>query len=157
MRRLASLADLGVTAIELMPVADFAGARNWGYDGVDLFAPARCYGTPDDLRRLVDAAHALGLAVFLDVVYNHLGPEGNYLAKFSPYYFSCQHRTPWGDERRRAEEFRRVGRRHRRISRGHSGLFRRGDAARPMSRQPSCARSMTPFSSAPTRIARLET
>jgi maltooligosyltrehalose trehalohydrolase len=94
--RLPYLARLGVTAVELMPVADFPGARNWGYDGVDLFAPARCYGTPDDLRRFVNTAHASGLAVFLDVVYNHLGPEGNYLAVFSPYYFSETHTNPWG-------------------------------------------------------------
>jgi len=94
--RLSRLAALGVTAIELMPVADFAGDRNWGYDGVALFAPARCYGTPDDLRRLVDAAHALGLAVFLDVVYNHLGPDGAYHAAFSPYYYTDRHETPWG-------------------------------------------------------------
>src|SRR5690606_25905526 len=71
--RLPVLRDLGVTAIELMPVADFPGARNWGYDGVALYAPSRAYGTPDDLRALVDRAHALGLAVILDVVYNHLG------------------------------------------------------------------------------------
>jgi maltooligosyltrehalose trehalohydrolase len=90
------LARLGVTAVELMPIADFPGVRNWGYDGVDLFAPARCYGTPDDLRRLVDEAHALGLAVILDVVYNHLGPDGNYLSVFSPYYFSDTHANPWG-------------------------------------------------------------
>jgi maltooligosyltrehalose trehalohydrolase len=95
-RRLRHLARLGVTAVELMPVADFPGDRNWGYDGVDLFAPARCYGTPDDLRRLVNEAHALGVAVFLDVVYNHLGPEGNYLSVFSPYYFSETHKNPWG-------------------------------------------------------------
>jgi maltooligosyltrehalose trehalohydrolase len=94
--RLPYLRELGVTAIELMPVADFPGGRNWGYDGADLFAPARCYGTPDDLRRLVNAAHALGLAVFLDVVYNHLGPEGNYLPTFSPYYLSDTHSNPWG-------------------------------------------------------------
>ncbi len=94
--RLPYLVALGVTAIELMPVADFPGDRNWGYDGVDLFAPARCYGRPDDLRRLVDAAHQHGLAVFLDVVYNHLGPEGNYLSVYSPYYFSVQHENPWG-------------------------------------------------------------
>jgi maltooligosyltrehalose trehalohydrolase len=91
------LRDLGVTAIELMPIADFPGARNWGYDGVALFAPARCYGTPDDLRALIDAAHRAGLGVFLDVVYNHLGPDGNYLGCFSPYYFSRRHQTPWGD------------------------------------------------------------
>lgn len=95
--RLPYLRELGVTAIELMPVADFPGDRNWGYDGVDLFAPARCYGRPDDLRRLVDAAHGQGMAVFLDVVYNHLGPEGNYLSAFSPYYFSPVHKNPWGD------------------------------------------------------------
>lgn len=94
--RLPYLADLGVTAIELMPVADFPGQRNWGYDGVDLFAPARCYGRPDDLRKLVDAAHRLGLAVILDVVYNHLGPDGNYLGVYSPYYFSQRHHTAWG-------------------------------------------------------------
>jgi maltooligosyltrehalose trehalohydrolase len=94
--RLPYLARVGVTAIELMPVADFPGARNWGYDGVDLFAPARCYGTPDDLRRFVNEAHTAGVAVFLDVVYNHLGPEGNYLSVFSPYYFSDAHTTPWG-------------------------------------------------------------
>jgi maltooligosyltrehalose trehalohydrolase len=95
-QRLPYLSRLGVTAVELMPVAAFPGDRNWGYDGVDLFAPARCYGTPDDLRRLVNEAHAGGLAVFLDVVYNHLGPEGNYLAVFSPYYFSDTHTNPWG-------------------------------------------------------------
>ena len=94
--RLPWLADLGVTAIELMPVAEFPGRRNWGYDGVDLFAPSRCYGRPDDLRRLVDAAHRHGLAVLLDVVYNHLGPDGNYLGQFSPDYFSSRHRTLWG-------------------------------------------------------------
>jgi maltooligosyltrehalose trehalohydrolase len=95
-QRLPYLSQLGVTAVELMPVADFPGDRNWGYDGVDLFAPARCYGTPDDLRRLVNEAHACGIAVFLDVVYNHLGPEGNYLSVFSPYYFSNTHTNPWG-------------------------------------------------------------
>ena len=95
--RLDHLRDLGVTAIELMPVADFPGTRNWGYDGVALYAPARVYGTPDDLRRLVDAAHARGLGVILDVVYNHLGPDGNYLRLFSPDYFTDRYRTPWGD------------------------------------------------------------
>lgn len=94
--RLPYLKQLGVTAVELMPVADFPGQRNWGYDGVDLFAPARCYGRPDDLRRLVDTAHRLGLAVILDVVYNHLGPDGNYLGAYSPYYFTDRHATPWG-------------------------------------------------------------
>jgi maltooligosyltrehalose trehalohydrolase len=95
-RRLPDLRDLGVTAVELMPVADFPGERNWGYDGAALFAPARCYGTPDDLRRLVDAAHGLGLAVHLDVVYNHFGPDGAYAVAFSPRFFSSSHRSPWG-------------------------------------------------------------
>jgi maltooligosyltrehalose trehalohydrolase len=95
-RRLPYLRDLGVTAVELMPAADFPGERNWGYDGVQLFAPARCYGTPDDLRRLVDDAHRLGLAVFQDVVYNHLGPDGNYLGVYSPFYFTDKHKSPWG-------------------------------------------------------------
>ncbi len=93
---LAALKDLGVTAIELMPVADFAGERGWGYDGVDLFAPSRAYGAPDDLRRLVDEAHRMGLAVLLDVVYNHLGPDGAYLGAFSPHYFTTRHQSPWG-------------------------------------------------------------
>jgi maltooligosyltrehalose trehalohydrolase len=96
MERLAAVASLGATAIEIMPVADFPGGRSWGYDGVDLFAPARAYGRPDDFRRLVDAAHRLGLAVFLDVVYNHLGPEGAYLFTFG-HYATSRHRTPWGD------------------------------------------------------------
>jgi maltooligosyltrehalose trehalohydrolase len=94
--RLPELQDLGITAIELMPVADFPGHRNWGYDGVSLFAPARCYGVPDDLRRLVDVAHQLGLAVFLDVVYNHFGPDGAYHSQFSRHYFSQAHCSPWG-------------------------------------------------------------
>ncbi|HEX6210262.1 MAG TPA: malto-oligosyltrehalose trehalohydrolase [Methylomirabilota bacterium] len=93
--RLDALVDLGVTTIELMPLADFPGDRNWGYDGVSLFAPARCYGPPDDLRRLVDRAHGLGLAVVIDVVYNHLGPDGNYLWSYGPY-FTERHHTPWG-------------------------------------------------------------
>jgi len=95
-RLLPKLADLGVTAVELMPLADFAGGRGWGYDGVSLYAPARCYGHPDDLRGLVDAAHRLGLAVLLDAVYNHLGPDGNYLSQFSAFYFSTTHQTSWG-------------------------------------------------------------
>jgi maltooligosyltrehalose trehalohydrolase len=94
--RLEHLRDLGVTAVELMPLGDFPGRRNWGYDGVSLFAPARCYGGPDDLRRLVDRAHELGLAVLVDVVYNHLGPDGAYLGLFSRGYFSERHETPWG-------------------------------------------------------------
>jgi maltooligosyltrehalose trehalohydrolase len=94
--RLPYLRDLGVTAIELMPLADFAGRRNWGYDGVSLFAPSRAYGRPDDLRAFVNAAHALGLAVLIDVVYNHLGPEGAYLPAFSPQFLTDAHQTPWG-------------------------------------------------------------
>jgi maltooligosyltrehalose trehalohydrolase len=90
-----NLAALGITAIELMPVAQFPGARNWGYDGVCPLAVQNTYGGPDELRRLIDACHARGLAVVLDVVYNHLGPEGNYLADFGPY-FSGRHQTPWG-------------------------------------------------------------
>jgi maltooligosyltrehalose trehalohydrolase len=94
--KLAYLAQLGVTHVELMPVAEFAGDRGWGYDGVDLFAPHHAYGRPDDLKRLVDACHARGLAVILDVVYNHLGPAGNYLSRFGPYFTNRYH-TPWGD------------------------------------------------------------
>jgi maltooligosyltrehalose trehalohydrolase len=94
--RLAELADLGVTVVEMMPIADFPGRFGWGYDGVDLFAPTRLYGAPDDLRAFVDAAHGHGLAVILDVVYNHLGPDGNYLLQFSDRYFSDRHQTDWG-------------------------------------------------------------
>lgn len=93
--RLVELKELGITAIELMPVAQFPGARNWGYDGVHLFAPQNSYGGPRELQRLVNAAHEQGLAVFLDVVYNHFGPEGNYAGEFGPYY-SDRYRTPWG-------------------------------------------------------------
>ena len=91
------LAALGITTLEVMPVGDFPGRFNWGYDGVALFAPARIYGTPDDMRAFVDRAHALGLAVILDVVYNHLGPDGNYLREFSDTYFSAKHASEWGD------------------------------------------------------------
>jgi maltooligosyltrehalose trehalohydrolase len=93
--RLTYLVDLGVTAVELMPVAEFPGRWNWGYDGGALFAPSHRYGRPDDLRRLVNACHACGLAVFLDVVYNHLGPDGAYLAALAPV-FSAAHDSPWG-------------------------------------------------------------
>jgi maltooligosyltrehalose trehalohydrolase len=93
--RLAELKALGLTAIELMPVAEFPGERNWGYDGVALYAPHSAYGGPEGLRRLVDAAHEHGLAVILDVVYNHVGPEGNYLPLYGPY-FTETYRTPWG-------------------------------------------------------------
>ncbi len=96
-RELAELARLGITAVEVMPVADFAGEFGWGYDGVDLFAPSRLYGTPDDFRRFVDQAHRHGLGVILDVVYNHIGPEGNYLGEFSADYFSKKHASEWGE------------------------------------------------------------
>jgi maltooligosyltrehalose trehalohydrolase len=92
---LGALADLGVTALQLMPVAEFPGSRDWGYDGVHLFAPQSTYGGPRGLRRLVDACHARGLSVFLDVVYNHLGPEGSYLAEYGPYV-TDRGATPWG-------------------------------------------------------------
>jgi maltooligosyltrehalose trehalohydrolase len=94
--RLDYLCELGITAVELMPVAQFPGERNWGYDGTYPFAPQNSYGGPDGLQRLVDACHRRGLAVVLDVVYNHLGPEGNYLHSFGPY-FTDRYRTPWGD------------------------------------------------------------
>ena len=90
------LADVGITTLEIMPVADFVGRRNWGYDGVNLFAPSRVYGTPDDMRRFVDRAHAVGLAVILDVVYNHFGPAGNQLFAWSPAYRAAQ-ASEWGD------------------------------------------------------------
>jgi len=94
--RLPHLRELGITAVELMPVAAFPGDRNWGYDGVYLYAPHAAYGGPDGLKRLCDACHAQGLALILDVVYNHLGPEGNYLGDYGPY-FTNRYRTPWGD------------------------------------------------------------
>jgi maltooligosyltrehalose trehalohydrolase len=94
-RHLKHLVDLGVNAIEVMPVAEFPGRRGWGYDGVDLFAPHSAYGGPAGLRRLVKACHRRGIAVILDVVYNHVGPEGDYLASFGPY-FTDRYETPWG-------------------------------------------------------------
>lgn len=94
--RLPELRDLGVTAVELMPLGEFPGERNWGYDSGALFAPAHCYGAPDDLRRFVDRAHGLGLAVHLDVVYNHFGPDGAYATVLSPHFFSSRHESPWG-------------------------------------------------------------
>jgi maltooligosyltrehalose trehalohydrolase len=90
------LKGIGVNAIELMPIADFAGDRNWGYDGVSIYAPSRAYGTPEQLRALVNAAHRAGLNVLLDVVYNHLGPDGNYMGAYSDHYFNAAHDTPWG-------------------------------------------------------------
>jgi malto-oligosyltrehalose trehalohydrolase len=95
-RELDSLQEVGVTAIELMPVADFPGERDWGYDGVLPFAPDRRYGTPEQMKSLVEAAHARGLMVLLDVVYNHFGPEGNYLHLYAPQFFTSHARTPWG-------------------------------------------------------------
>jgi len=97
------LKELGVTAIELMPVNDFPGQRNWGYDGVLPYAPDSAYGTPEDLKELIDAAHGLGLMMFLDVVYNHFGPDGNYLFTYAPQFFRDDVKTPWGP----AIDFRR--------------------------------------------------
>jgi malto-oligosyltrehalose trehalohydrolase len=94
--KLDHLVALGVTALEIMPVADFPGRRNWGYDGAFLYAPDSSYGRPEDFKALIDAAHARGLMVLLDVVYNHFGPEGNYLASYAPQFFSERHKTPWG-------------------------------------------------------------
>lgn len=94
--RLDDLVALGITALELMPVAEFPGRRSWGYDGVLLFAPDAAYGTPEELKRLVQAAHARGLMMLLDVVYNHFGPDGNYLHLYAPQFFATGHTTPWG-------------------------------------------------------------
>src|SRR5262249_4457443 len=94
---LPQLAETGITVIEIMPVADFNGRFGWGYDGVNLFAPTRLYGRPDDFRRFVDRAHALRLGVILDVVYNHLGPVGNYLREFSSSYFTDRYVNEWGE------------------------------------------------------------
>jgi maltooligosyltrehalose trehalohydrolase len=96
--RMAALAELGVTAVEVMPIANFPGRRNWGYDGVNLYAPATAYGRPEEFKRLVDTAHSHGLAVILDVVYNHLGPDGNYVPAITHgHYFTDHHHTPWGN------------------------------------------------------------
>jgi maltooligosyltrehalose trehalohydrolase len=108
--KLPYLVNLGVTHLQLMPICEFSGSRGWGYDGVDLFAPHHAYGPPDDLKRLVDACHRHGLAVILDVVYNHFGPAGNYVSKFGPY-FTHRYNTPWGDavnlDDARSDEVRR--------------------------------------------------
>ena len=95
--QLAELARIGITVLEVMPVADFPGRFGWGYDGVNLFAPSRIYGSPDDFRSFINTAHGLGMAVILDVVYNHLGPDGNYLCEFSEDYVTKRHKTDWGD------------------------------------------------------------
>ena len=104
-KELPRLAELGVTAVELMPINDFPGRRNWGYDGVLPYAPDTAYGTPDELKALVDVAHDLGLMIFLDVVYNHFGPDGNYLPLYAPQFFRQEHHTPWGP----AIDFRQPG------------------------------------------------
>ncbi|KAF5407704.1 MAG: Malto-oligosyltrehalose trehalohydrolase [Candidatus Udaeobacter sp.] len=96
-QQLDELARIGITVIEMMPVADFPGKFGWGYDGVDLFAPSHLYGTPDDLRAFIDRAHSLGLGVILDVVYNHFGPDGNYLGAFSDDYLIRGNENEWGD------------------------------------------------------------
>ena len=96
-KKLDYLAGLGVTAIELMPVSDFPGRRNWGYDGVLPYAPDSSYGRPEDLKRLIQSAHERDLMVLLDVVYNHFGPDGNYLREYAPQFFTDRHRTPWGE------------------------------------------------------------
>jgi maltooligosyltrehalose trehalohydrolase len=103
MQKLPRLAALGITAVELMPINDFPGKRNWGYDGVLPYAPDAVYGAPEDLKALIDAAHDLGLMMFLDVVYNHMGPDGNYLSLYAPPFFRDDHLTPWGP----AIDFRR--------------------------------------------------
>ncbi len=95
-KKLDYLTDLGITAVELMPISSFPGERNWGYDGVLPYAPTANYGRPEDLKRFIDAAHARNLMVFLDVVYNHFGPEGNYLWLYAPQFFTDRHHTPWG-------------------------------------------------------------
>jgi maltooligosyltrehalose trehalohydrolase len=95
--RLSQLADLGITVVEVMPVADFPGKFGWGYDGVNMFAPTRLYGFPDDFRRFIDAAHGLNMGVILDVVYNHVGPDGNYLGEYSDFYVSKRYKNEWGD------------------------------------------------------------
>ena len=103
-KHLSDLAELGVTAIELMPIAEFPGDRNWGYDGVLPYAPEAAYGSPEELKHLIDTAHGLGLMVFLDVVYNHFGPDGNYLNRYAKAFFNEDKHTPWGaaiDFRRR--------------------------------------------------------
>ncbi len=96
MTKLEDLKEVGITAIELMPIAEFPGRRNWGYDEVLPFAPDAAYGSPNDLKRLIDRAHALGLSMFLDVVYNHFGPSGNYLGAYASHFFTNRYKTPWG-------------------------------------------------------------
>src|SRR5579871_5192913 len=97
MDQLPELAEAGISALELLPIADFPGRFGWGYDGVNLFAPTWLYGRPDELRRFVSAAHCLGIGIILDVVYNHFGPDGNYWGEFSPFYFTHAYRNEWGE------------------------------------------------------------
>src|SRR6185437_10840743 len=97
LEQLKELKDFGITCVEVMPVADFPGRFGWGYDGVNFFAPTHLYGQPDDFRRFIDHAHSIGLGVILDVVYNHFGPDGNYLKEFSPDYFTDHYKTDWGE------------------------------------------------------------
>ncbi len=96
-RELHELKEIGITVIELMPVSDFVGDYGWGYDGVNMFAPTRLYGEPDELRSFINAAHELGLGVILDVVYNHFGSDGNYIGNFTKNYFSPTYGTEWGE------------------------------------------------------------
>mgnify|MGYP001545430018 CR=1 FL=1 len=117
--KLEHLQRLGVTAIELMPVAEFPGSRSWGYDGVLPYAPASAYGPPEELKSLVCAAHARGIAVMLDVVYNHFGPEGNFLHLYAPQFFTDRHATPWGA----AIDFERPGGRAVRDFFVHNALY----------------------------------
>ncbi|MGH8296587.1 MAG: alpha-amylase family glycosyl hydrolase, partial [Steroidobacteraceae bacterium] len=117
--RLEHLQRLAVTAIELMPLAEFPGARGWGYDGVLPYAPASAYGSPDELKSLVCAAHAHGIAVILDVVYNHFGPEGNFLHLYAPQFFTRRHSTPWGE----AMDFESAGSRPVRDFFIHNALY----------------------------------
>lgn len=120
--KLPALAALGITALELMPLASFPGARNWGYDGVLLFAPAEAYGAPDELRNLIAGAHAYGMMIFLDVVYNHFGPEGNYLPLYAKEFFRSDLTTPWGA----AIDFRRSEVRAFMAENAHYWLFEYG-------------------------------
>src|SRR5262249_28789628 len=96
-KHLPELRELGITLIQIMPLAEFPGRWNWGYDGVDLYAPAQVYGTPDELKFLIDYAHSIGLGVILDAVYNHLGCNGNYLSLFSSDYFTDRYKNEWGE------------------------------------------------------------
>ncbi len=128
------LVETGITALELMPLADFAGSRNWGYDGVLWYAPDSAYGRPDDLKALIDAAHLRGLMVLLDVVYNHFGPEGNYLGRYAPSFFTDAH-TPWGS----AIDYR-VPQSARLCDRERAALAARLSLRRPAARRRACDR-----------------